>query len=77
MSPAGFKLLFLALMGSGIPVAIAMAGGYADDIEDIVDIHFATVRLALSGLGNADRARLSACSPTTPSSSPTRARSPG
>ena len=26
MSPAGFKLLFLALMGSGIPVAIAMAG---------------------------------------------------
>ena len=26
MSPAGFKLLFLALMGSGMPVAIAMAG---------------------------------------------------
>ena len=26
MGPAGFKLLFLALMGSGIPVAIAMAG---------------------------------------------------
>ena len=26
MSPASFKLLFLALMGSGIPVAIAMAG---------------------------------------------------
>ena len=26
MSPGAFKLLFLALMGSGIPVAIAMAG---------------------------------------------------
>ncbi len=26
MSPGGFKLLFLAMMGSGIPVAIAMAG---------------------------------------------------
>jgi acetoin utilization deacetylase AcuC-like enzyme len=30
-----------------IPVAIAMAGGYADDIRDIVDIHCATVTLAL------------------------------
>jgi len=32
----------------GLPVAIAMAGGYAHDITDIVDIHFETVRLALS-----------------------------
>ena len=30
-----------------IPVAIAMAGGYADRIEDIVDIHFGTVQAAL------------------------------
>ena len=30
-----------------IPVAIAMAGGYADRIDDIVDIHFATVCCAL------------------------------
>ena len=30
-----------------VPVAIAMAGGYADEIEDIVDIHFATVQAAL------------------------------
>jgi len=28
-------------------VAIAMAGGYADRIDDIVDIHFATVSCAL------------------------------
>jgi acetoin utilization deacetylase AcuC-like enzyme len=66
-----------ALRSAGIPVAITMAGGYAEDIDDVVDIHFATVRLALSGSGIAGRARLSPCSPTTPSSSPTRARSPG
>jgi acetoin utilization deacetylase AcuC-like enzyme len=31
-----------------VPVAIAMAGGYADRIDDIVDIHFATVEAALA-----------------------------
>jgi acetoin utilization deacetylase AcuC-like enzyme len=31
----------------GIPVAITMAGGYANDDEDVVDIHFATVAIAL------------------------------
>jgi len=35
------------LAALGIPVAIAMAGGYADDVDDIVDIHYATVALAL------------------------------
>jgi acetoin utilization deacetylase AcuC-like enzyme len=35
------------LAALGIPVAVAMAGGYADDIDDIVDIHYATVALAL------------------------------
>ncbi len=30
-----------------IPVAVVMAGGYADDISDVVDIHFATVCTAL------------------------------
>ena len=29
-----------------IPVAIAMAGGYAPNIEDIVDIHFSTIEVA-------------------------------
>ncbi|MEM6456114.1 MAG: histone deacetylase [Acidobacteriota bacterium] len=29
-----------------LPVAVAMAGGYAPDIQDIVDIHLATVRAA-------------------------------
>ncbi|MBL8165917.1 MAG: histone deacetylase [Anaerolineae bacterium] len=30
----------------GLPVAITMAGGYARDVEDIVDIHAQTVRIA-------------------------------
>ena len=34
-----------------IPVAIAMAGGYADWIDDIVGIHFATVACALERFG--------------------------
>ncbi|TCO82434.1 acetoin utilization deacetylase AcuC-like enzyme [Plasticicumulans lactativorans] len=39
-------LVFEACERHGLPVAVAMAGGYADDIDDIVDIHFATVRRA-------------------------------
>ena len=35
------------LRAAGVPVAIAMAGGYAENVDDIVDIHFATVRHAL------------------------------
>lgn len=31
-----------------IPVGIAMAGGYAENIDDIVDIHFGTVAAALT-----------------------------
>jgi acetoin utilization deacetylase AcuC-like enzyme len=31
---------------AGIPVAVVMAGGYAKPIQDTVDIHFQTVRLA-------------------------------
>jgi acetoin utilization deacetylase AcuC-like enzyme len=32
----------------GVPVAIAMAGGYAADIDTIVQIHAATIGLASS-----------------------------
>ncbi|MCC6197765.1 MAG: histone deacetylase [Burkholderiales bacterium] len=42
------RYVLTRLREAGVPVAIAMAGGYADDIADIVDIHFETVRLALS-----------------------------
>lgn len=31
---------------AGLPVAITMAGGYAPNIEDTVDIHFQTIRIA-------------------------------
>lgn len=41
-----------------IPVAIAMAGGYAENIDDIVDIHSATVAAALAHFADAgDSAR--------------------
>ncbi|HYT96342.1 MAG TPA: histone deacetylase [Casimicrobiaceae bacterium] len=32
----------------GVPVAIVMAGGYADKIEDVVEIHATTVEIALT-----------------------------
>jgi acetoin utilization deacetylase AcuC-like enzyme len=34
-----------ACRAAGLPVAIAMAGGYGKNIEDTVDIHFQTVQL--------------------------------
>lgn len=39
------KLVFGHCQSMGLPVATVMAGGYAPNIEDIVDIHFQTVRL--------------------------------
>lgn len=40
------RLVFEACRRAGLPVAVTMAGGYGRDIEDTVDIHEATVRLA-------------------------------
>ncbi len=40
-------LVFEAMRSRGIPVAVTMAGGYAKTVDDIVDIHLATVALAL------------------------------
>ncbi len=37
------RMVFEACRRHHLPVAASMAGGYADDIGDIVDIHFATV----------------------------------
>ena len=34
------------LADRGVPVAVVMAGGYAPEVNDIVDIHAATVRVA-------------------------------
>jgi acetoin utilization deacetylase AcuC-like enzyme len=39
-------LVFDYCQMAGLPVAITMAGGYAPQIEDIVDIHFQTIRAA-------------------------------
>jgi acetoin utilization deacetylase AcuC-like enzyme len=39
-------LVFEYCRQAGLPVAITMAGGYARNIEDTVDIHFQTVRAA-------------------------------
>lgn len=40
------RLVLKTCRRAGLPVAITMAGGYARRIEDTVDIHFGTVRLA-------------------------------
>jgi acetoin utilization deacetylase AcuC-like enzyme len=42
------RLVLDALQREGVPVAIAMAGGYADAIDDSVDIHLATIGEALA-----------------------------
>lgn len=39
--------VFKFCMNKQVPVAVSMAGGYANDVQDIVDIHFATVETGL------------------------------
>lgn len=39
-------LVFRSLQQAGIPFAVTMAGGYARNVEDTVDIHLQTVRAA-------------------------------
>ena len=40
------RAVFAACARAGLPVAVAMAGGYAPDPEETVAIHVRTVRLA-------------------------------
>ena len=40
------RYVFQSVAVAGVPVAVSMAGGYAPQISDIVDIHAATVALA-------------------------------
>jgi acetoin utilization deacetylase AcuC-like enzyme len=42
------RMVFEYCRWAGLPVAVTLAGGYARDVADTVDIHFATVRLAAS-----------------------------
>jgi acetoin utilization deacetylase AcuC-like enzyme len=44
------RLVFELCRGAGVPVAVAMAGGYARDVHDTVDIHFSTVAAAAHAL---------------------------
>jgi acetoin utilization deacetylase AcuC-like enzyme len=38
------RLVFETAREEGVPVATVLAGGYAEDVQDTVDIHVATVR---------------------------------
>jgi acetoin utilization deacetylase AcuC-like enzyme len=42
------RMVFRRCQTAGIPVAVTMAGGYARQVQDVVDIHFQTVRIATS-----------------------------
>lgn len=39
------RMVLAACRAAGVPVAVAMAGGYARDTEDTVDIHVRTIRV--------------------------------
>jgi len=41
------NMVFEFCRKSGLPIAVTMAGGYARDVEDTVDIHFQTVKNAI------------------------------
>jgi acetoin utilization deacetylase AcuC-like enzyme len=45
------RRVFDACDRAGVPIAIAMAGGYARDVADTVDIHYATVEAAARRYG--------------------------
>ncbi len=45
------RLVFDYCQAAGLPLAITMSGGYAPQIDDIVDIHFQTIRAAVERQG--------------------------
>jgi acetoin utilization deacetylase AcuC-like enzyme len=42
------RLVLEACLDRGIPVSVTMAGGYADKVEDTVDVHLQSIRRAAS-----------------------------
>ena len=42
------RLVLSMLRNEDIPVAVTMGGGYAQNVDDVVDIHFETIRIAKS-----------------------------
>lgn len=47
------RMVFEALRGAGVPVAVTLAGGYARRVEDTVAIHVATIEEALAACASA------------------------
>ena len=45
------RMVFEAARASGFPLVITMAGGYAKDVADTVDLHWQTVRRAIEAAG--------------------------
>ena len=41
------RIVFQSSLEAGLPIAVTMAGGYAPNVQDTVDIHFQTVLAAL------------------------------
>ncbi len=41
------RIVLTMCRAAGLPVAIVMGGGYANEVEDIVDIHLQTIRIAV------------------------------
>ena len=41
------RLVLQACRAQGVPTAVVMGGGYAENIRDTVDIHFGTIRIAI------------------------------
>ena len=51
------RMVFNACNASGLPVAVTLAGGYAREVNDTVDIHLQTVAAAIefeNGIGTVD-----------------------
>ncbi len=48
------RMVFETLVGAGIPVTVVMAGGYAPNVQDTVDVHVETVRAAVRGIAVMD-----------------------
>ena len=42
------RLVLAAARGAGVPIATVLAGGYAADVADTVDIHVTTIRAMLA-----------------------------
>ena len=45
------RLVFETARAEGVPIATVLAGGYAEDVNDTVDIHVATIEAMLARIG--------------------------